>query len=190
MTLPERYSLTIKQGTSLKRWWALKYPDGTIVDLVAAGYTIGRLTVRPDYDEDAVLDQAVELFQKIHAHLGVDYVYEAEGAVAEPEAERPECREVRRSAEHHHPRQTQRPRRGTGVDMEDIGELLRLVDEAIEPASRAAKTPIRMGRMGSPSERRSRGGARSPATPAGAPPRESRAKARARRPSLPPARPS
>ena len=28
-----------------------------------------------------------ELFQKIHAHLGVDYVYEAEGAVAEPEAE-------------------------------------------------------------------------------------------------------
>ena len=55
MALPERYSLTIEQGATLKIWWALKYPDGTIADLGTAGYTTGRLTVRPDYGEDAVL---------------------------------------------------------------------------------------------------------------------------------------
>lgn len=74
MTLPERYSLTIKQGASLKRWWALKYPDGTIANLIAEGYGIGRLTVRPDYDEDAVLELTTD-----NGGVVIDYQADADG---------------------------------------------------------------------------------------------------------------
>lgn len=49
MALPNTYTLTIEQGAALKAWWRLEYPDGTVVDLAAAGYTIGRLQVRTDY---------------------------------------------------------------------------------------------------------------------------------------------
>ena len=74
MTLPERYALTIDQGASLKRWFALKYPDGTIVDLVTAGYTIGRLTVRPAYDDDPVLSLTTD-----NGGVVLDYQADADG---------------------------------------------------------------------------------------------------------------
>lgn len=56
MTLPQQYALTVLQGAAFKRWWACVYPDGTIANLGTAGYTTGRLTVRPAYDEAAVLN--------------------------------------------------------------------------------------------------------------------------------------
>lgn len=55
MALPERYDLTINAGETLKRWFALRYPDGTIVDLTAAGYTTARLTVRDMFEGDEIL---------------------------------------------------------------------------------------------------------------------------------------
>lgn len=55
MTLPERYDLTIKQGSTLKRWYALRYPDGTLVDLEAVGYDTARLTIRDQYGGDEIL---------------------------------------------------------------------------------------------------------------------------------------
>lgn len=74
MTLPERYALTIEQGASLKRWWACVYPDGTVADLATAGYTIGRLTVRPAYDEDAVLNLTTD-----NGGVVIDYQADADG---------------------------------------------------------------------------------------------------------------
>ncbi len=55
MTLPERYDLTINQGETLKRWYAVRYPDNSLANLVTAGYTIGRLTVRDVYGGTALL---------------------------------------------------------------------------------------------------------------------------------------
>lgn len=49
MSLPNRYDLTINQGETLKRWYAVRYPDGSLANLVTAGYTIGRLTIRDTY---------------------------------------------------------------------------------------------------------------------------------------------
>lgn len=47
--LPQNYTLTIHQGATLWRWWRLEYSDGTVPDLTALGYTIGRLQVRDEY---------------------------------------------------------------------------------------------------------------------------------------------
>ncbi|MDQ3223692.1 MAG: hypothetical protein M3Q75_09525 [Gemmatimonadota bacterium] len=55
MTLPENYDLTIYAGATLKRWFALRYPDGSLANLVTAGYTVGRLTVRDIYGGTAQL---------------------------------------------------------------------------------------------------------------------------------------
>src|SRR5687768_2628034 len=74
MTLPQTYTMTVEQGATFRRWFALQYPDGTIVDLVAAGYTIGRLTVRPDYDEDAVLELTTD-----NGGVVLDYQADADG---------------------------------------------------------------------------------------------------------------
>ena len=74
MTLPERYKLTIRQGETLKRWFALRYPDGSIADLAAEGYTTGRLFVRPDYGEDAVLELTTA-----NGGVVIDYAPDAAG---------------------------------------------------------------------------------------------------------------
>jgi hypothetical protein len=77
MALPQRYDLTIQQGASLKRWWALRYPDGTIVDLTAEGYTIGRLQVR-----DAYAGEGGELLLNLTTDNGgvvIDYQADADG---------------------------------------------------------------------------------------------------------------
>lgn len=71
MSLPARYDLTIQQGATLKRWFRLNYPDGTIVDLTAAGYTAARLTVRDQYGGDAVLTLTT-------ANGGISVVQEAD----------------------------------------------------------------------------------------------------------------
>ena len=55
MALPMNHTLTIEAGASLKRWFALKYPDGSVVNLVAAGYDVARLTIRDTYGGNAVL---------------------------------------------------------------------------------------------------------------------------------------
>ena len=57
MTLPEQYTLRIEQGATLKRWFALQYPDGTIANLATAGtgYTSGTLKIRPTYADEPVL---------------------------------------------------------------------------------------------------------------------------------------
>ena len=49
MTLPERYDLVIDQGATLKRWFRLLYPDGSTVNLVTAGYTVGTMVIRDVY---------------------------------------------------------------------------------------------------------------------------------------------
>lgn len=50
MALPNttRLPLVIEQGKTFKFWWAVRYLDGTIADLAAAGngYTNGRFQVR------------------------------------------------------------------------------------------------------------------------------------------------
>lgn len=55
MSLPENYDLTINAGESLKRWFRLNYPTGTIVDLEAVGYDVARLTIRDQYGGDEIL---------------------------------------------------------------------------------------------------------------------------------------
>lgn len=55
MTLPMRYDLTIKQGSTLKRWFRLTYPTGAIVDLEAVGYDTARLTIRDQYGGEEML---------------------------------------------------------------------------------------------------------------------------------------
>ncbi len=77
MTLPQKYSLTIVQGSSLKRWFALKYPNGAIVNLATAGYTIGRLQVRTAYPDDGgtlVLD-----LTNANGGVVIDYQADADG---------------------------------------------------------------------------------------------------------------
>lgn len=73
MTLPERYDLTIEQGATLKRWFALTYDNGQIVDLAEAGdgYTIGRLTVRDEYLGEEILTLTT-------ANDGIDLTYQAD----------------------------------------------------------------------------------------------------------------
>jgi hypothetical protein len=44
--LPNRFDLIIEQGTTLKAWFAVKTPDGTVRDLVLDGYSTARLQVR------------------------------------------------------------------------------------------------------------------------------------------------
>jgi hypothetical protein len=39
MTLPQRYTLTIKQGDTLKRWWRIRYKNGTVANLATVGGT-------------------------------------------------------------------------------------------------------------------------------------------------------
>ncbi len=57
MALPERFSLTINQGETLKRWFAVRLPNGTVANLPTqgSGYTIGRLYVRNAYGGDLLL---------------------------------------------------------------------------------------------------------------------------------------
>ena len=76
MTLPERYDLTIEQGATLKRWFRLTYPTGTIVDLTAAGYDTARLTIRDEYGGD-------EIVALTTANGGVSVVQEADADGAE-----------------------------------------------------------------------------------------------------------
>lgn len=71
MTLPERYDLTIEQGATLKRWYALRYPDGSLVDLEAVGYDTARLTIRDVYGGDAILSLTTD-------NGGVSVVQEAD----------------------------------------------------------------------------------------------------------------
>jgi len=49
MALPERFDLVIDQGATLKRWFRLLYPDGSTVNLVTAGYTVGTMVIRDVY---------------------------------------------------------------------------------------------------------------------------------------------
>ena len=77
MTLPNSYTLTIEQGANLKRWWALQYPDGSIVDLISEGYTIGRLQVR-----DLYASEGGELILDLNTDNGgvvIDYQADADG---------------------------------------------------------------------------------------------------------------
>ena len=77
MTLPNTYQLTIQQGANMKRWWALQYPDGSIVDLISEGYTIGRLQVR-----DLYASEGGELILDLNTDNGgvvIDYQADADG---------------------------------------------------------------------------------------------------------------
>ena len=56
MTLPNTTELIFEQGKTFKFWFAVRYPDGEVVDLATEGYTTGRLFVRPDYDEPTVVE--------------------------------------------------------------------------------------------------------------------------------------
>ena len=62
MALPQRYTLTIHRGATLKRWFALRYPDGAIADPTTAGdgYTDGRLVVRDTYSGSELLNLTTE----------------------------------------------------------------------------------------------------------------------------------
>lgn len=71
MALPERFDLSIAAGATLKRWFRLTYPDGAIVNLATAGYTIGRLTVRDVYG-------GTEQLVLTTANGGVDLTYQAD----------------------------------------------------------------------------------------------------------------
>ncbi|MDQ3540761.1 MAG: hypothetical protein M3440_08750 [Chloroflexota bacterium] len=71
MTLPENYQLTINQGATLKRWFRLVYPDGSIVNLATAGYTVGRLTIRDVYG-------GTEQLVLTTANGGIDLTYQAD----------------------------------------------------------------------------------------------------------------
>lgn len=73
MTLPQRYTLTVLQGSTLKRWFRLTYKNGTIVNLADAGdgYTIGRLTARDIYG-------GTELFTLTTDNGGIDLTYQAD----------------------------------------------------------------------------------------------------------------
>lgn len=46
--IPAKYNLTILQGSSFQRWFALKTPAGTVMNLATTGggYTIGKATIR------------------------------------------------------------------------------------------------------------------------------------------------
>lgn len=46
MTLPNTFNLIIEQGTTFKFWFAVRTTDGVIRDLIAEGYSTGRLQVR------------------------------------------------------------------------------------------------------------------------------------------------
>lgn len=69
--LPARYDLTIEQGATLKRWFRLVYPDGTVVNLATPGYTTGRLTIRDEYG-------GTEILALTTANGGVSLTYEAD----------------------------------------------------------------------------------------------------------------
>ncbi len=71
MALPERYDLTVNQGSSLKRWFRLIYPDGSIVNLATAGYTVGRLTIRDVYG-------GTEQLVLTTSNGGIDLTYQAD----------------------------------------------------------------------------------------------------------------
>ncbi len=71
MSLPQRFDLTLYQGSTMKRWFALRYPDGTIVNLAPTGYTTGRLTVRNVYGGDQILSLTT-------ANGGIDLTYQAD----------------------------------------------------------------------------------------------------------------
>lgn len=46
MSLPNRFDLTIEQGSTFKYWFAVRDTDGVIVDLGAEGYNVAHLQVR------------------------------------------------------------------------------------------------------------------------------------------------
>ncbi len=71
MALPERYDLTVNAGATLKRWFRLTYPDGSIVNLATAGYTVGRLTIRDVYG-------GTEQLVLTTANGGIDLTYQAD----------------------------------------------------------------------------------------------------------------
>ncbi len=71
MTLPERIDLTVYAGATLKRWFRLVYPDGSIVNLATAGYTVGRLTIRDVYG-------GTEQLVLTTANGGIDLTYQAD----------------------------------------------------------------------------------------------------------------
>jgi hypothetical protein len=74
MTLPNHYDLTIHQGATLKRFWALRYPDGTIANLTTAGYTTGRLTVRDQIGGTVLLSLTTS-----NGGVVIDYAADANG---------------------------------------------------------------------------------------------------------------
>jgi hypothetical protein len=76
MALPERYNLTIYAGATLKRWYRLVYPAGTVVDLEAVGYDTGRLTIRDTYGGDAIVELTTD-------NGGVSVVQEADATGTE-----------------------------------------------------------------------------------------------------------
>lgn len=45
MTLPNRYDLTIRAGETLKRWWRLRYSNGSVVNLGTVGATATTVTI-------------------------------------------------------------------------------------------------------------------------------------------------
>ncbi len=71
MALPERLDLTVYAGATLKRWFRLTYPNGAIVNLATAGYTIGRLTIRDAYGGTVQLALTT-------ANGGIDLTYQAD----------------------------------------------------------------------------------------------------------------
>ncbi|MDQ3541401.1 MAG: hypothetical protein M3440_12000 [Chloroflexota bacterium] len=71
MVLPERYDLTVNAGATLKRWFRLTYPDGSIVNLATAGYTVGRLTIRDVYG-------GTEQLVLTTANGGIDLTYQSD----------------------------------------------------------------------------------------------------------------
>ena len=56
--LPNYAALTVQQGATFKFWFALRLPNGTIVDptTTGSGYTIGRMQVRDKAGGTLLLD--------------------------------------------------------------------------------------------------------------------------------------
>lgn len=71
--IPARFDLTFIQGSTLQRWFALKTPAGTVLDLSAVGdgYDTGSLTVRDTYG-------GTELLSLTTDNSGLDLTYQAD----------------------------------------------------------------------------------------------------------------
>jgi hypothetical protein len=91
MALPERFELIVDQGATLKHWFAIKKPDGTIADLPneGGGYSTGWLRVRSEYSGTLVLDLTTDnggvvlgLMMDAQGQLWSGYVYAPASATA------------------------------------------------------------------------------------------------------------